>query len=184
MEETRRRSELPEAWKTEFVNMRPLIPAIFQVVTAIAIIVTGCFGEVGIGTPWWSGSMVVKSEYLIIISRNIHFCCIENETKFFISGTSLLILLLMKQTVFWERCAFVTIILSTLIAVLAITLYSLEFTLATLPRSPFPHHGISATRLVLHYHLTTAELALTAFELGICSWIIHILQKSRKALAH
>ncbi|XP_066487147.1 uncharacterized protein [Tiliqua scincoides] len=160
MEDTCRGHELPEAWKTEFVKMRPLIPAIFQVVTAIAIIVTGCFGEAGIGTPWWSGSM------------------------FIISGTSLLMLLLMKQTVFWEKCAFITIILSTLIAVLALTLYCLEFALATLPQSPFPHQGISATRLVRHYNVTTAELALTAFELGICSWILYILQKSRKTLAH
>ncbi|KAL8165596.1 UNVERIFIED_CONTAM: hypothetical protein K2H54_048776 [Gekko kuhli] len=159
MEATCMSSELPEAWKTKFAKMRPIIPAIFQILPAVAMIIAGCFGQPGFGTPWWSGIM------------------------FLVSGISLLILVLKKQTVVWEKLTFIAMILSMLIAVLAVALYSLEFALATLPQSPFPHHGLNSTELIRHYSVNTAELALVAFELGICAWILHILQEARKTLA-
>ncbi|XP_077158713.1 uncharacterized protein LOC143820152 isoform X2 [Paroedura picta] len=123
-------SELPEAWKTTFAKMRPIIPA------------------------------------------------------FLISGICLLILVLKKQTVVWEKWTFIAMILSMLVAVLAVTLYSLEFALATLPHSPFPHHGLNSTQLIRHYKVNTAELVLVAFELGICAWSLHILQEARKRLVY
>ncbi|KAM6451196.1 uncharacterized protein PHA67_017953 isoform 1-T2 [Liasis olivaceus] len=110
-----RSNQLPDMWKTEFAKMYPLIPAIFLVVVAIAIIVVGCFGQAGIGTPWWSGSMIL------------------------ISGACFLKLVLMQQTFPWERCAYIANIISMVISLLAILVYSLEFSLATLPESPFSY---------------------------------------------
>ncbi|XP_077158711.1 uncharacterized protein LOC143820152 isoform X1 [Paroedura picta] len=153
-------SELPEAWKTTFAKMRPIIPAVFQILPAVAMIIAGCFGQPGFGTPWWSG------------------------ITFLISGICLLILVLKKQTVVWEKWTFIAMILSMLVAVLAVTLYSLEFALATLPHSPFPHHGLNSTQLIRHYKVNTAELVLVAFELGICAWSLHILQEARKRLVY
>ncbi|XP_063306707.1 uncharacterized protein LOC134608006 isoform X2 [Pelobates fuscus] len=53
--------QLPEEWKAEFLKMKPIIPAILQLVTALVIIIFGCFGEVHIATPWWAGILFILS---------------------------------------------------------------------------------------------------------------------------
>ncbi|XP_063306709.1 uncharacterized protein LOC134608006 isoform X3 [Pelobates fuscus] len=60
--------QLPEEWKAEFLKMKPIIPAILQLVTALVIIIFGCFGEVHIATPWWAGILEIFSLVTVVIS--------------------------------------------------------------------------------------------------------------------
>ncbi|KAM9163441.1 uncharacterized protein ACDP82_001203 [Pangshura tecta] len=157
MEEEYTSNELPEVWKTEFTKQRPIIPVVFQVAAAIAMFVLGCFAEAGIGAPWWCAIM------------------------FLIFGLSLLILV-KKHSVPWEKCAFVTIILSIITAVAGTIYYSLEFSLIRSPQSPFPHDISDPERLARAYRVQSAELGLAAFELGVSVWIFCLLQQARKTL--
>ncbi|KAM3928111.1 uncharacterized protein RB166_006247 [Leptodactylus fuscus] len=102
---------LPDSWTQVFLQQKPLIPAIIQLITAIAIIIVGCFGEIHVGTPWWSGILYT------------------------LSGTSLCILYIWKLKKL-EIISVLTVILSILASVAAIVIYSLEFSYPQL----FPHN--------------------------------------------
>ncbi|XP_063306706.1 membrane-spanning 4-domains subfamily A member 4D-like isoform X1 [Pelobates fuscus] len=104
--------QLPEEWKAEFLKMKPIIPAILQLVTALVIIIFGCFGEVHIATPWWAGIL------------------------FILSGTSFCFLFIWPLVTL-EIFSLVTVVISILASVAAIIIYAVEFSIPQL----FPHYN-------------------------------------------
>ncbi|KAE8597236.1 hypothetical protein XENTR_v10016398 [Xenopus tropicalis] len=147
--------DLSESWKQQFFKLFPIIPAVLQLIGAFIIIILGCFGEIHVGTPWWSGILFV------------------------VSGASLC-LLFKWPLVRLELFAFATVVLSILAAAAAVIVYALEFSVPQL----FPHDHSDPDHLVLTYHVDVSVLALCSFELGISVWILSILILSRKAENH
>ncbi|EMP31551.1 Retinitis pigmentosa 9 protein [Chelonia mydas] len=54
---------------------------VFQAAIAIAMFVLGCFGEAGIGTPWWCATMFLISGLSLLILEKKHSVPWEDETK-------------------------------------------------------------------------------------------------------
>ncbi|KAM4689619.1 uncharacterized protein O3C94_007665 isoform 1-T4 [Discoglossus pictus] len=146
---------LSETWKDQFFRRKPIIPGVIQLATALAIIIVGCFGEIHVGAPWWSGIL------------------------FLVSGISLC-LLIVWPIVKMEVSAFVAAVLGIVAAVAAIIAYSVEFTIPAL----FPHDHSNVDRLVLTYHVDITVLALCAFQLGISVYILSILILTRRAASY
>ncbi|KAM4026649.1 uncharacterized protein ACNLHF_022529 [Anomaloglossus baeobatrachus] len=107
---------LPDTWTVMFLKHKPLIPAIIQIVTAIVIIIIGCFGEIHVGTPWWSGILYI------------------------LSGASLCLLYIWQLSKL-EIISALTVILSITASAAAIVIYSLEFSYPLL----FPHSKSDVT---------------------------------------
>ncbi|XP_056376402.1 uncharacterized protein LOC130273491 [Hyla sarda] len=101
---------LSDSWAQMFLRHKPLIPAVVQLVTAIVIIIVGCFGEIHVGTPWWTGILYI------------------------LSGVSLCLLYIWKLHML-EIISIVTVILSIMASVASIVIYALEFSNPQL----FPH---------------------------------------------
>ncbi|KAE8597237.1 hypothetical protein XENTR_v10016398 [Xenopus tropicalis] len=128
--------DLSESWKQQFFKLFPIIPAVLQLIGAFIIIILGCFGEIHVGTPWWSGILFV------------------------VSGASLC-LLFKWPLVRLELFAFATVVLSILAAAAAVIVYALEFSVPQL----FPHDHSDVSFPVTTSCTCEPKLKLTFYQI-------------------